>query len=853
MSFKLLAIRPLKGTSPDLLKGLKENCIYRFYNEYEYLNDKGDNLNDTEFKNISVIEGKQIIRSYKEAAVSNVKYTEQVPNNFYGKNINVSAIVGENGSGKSSLLELFYYSKIILSKHFELIKKSLVEMMTPLQEMRRVVNIELYFLDKDRKNRDIIRRICITPKKDDNGANIDYEIHENIFTKSIVENCCYKYKSKESKVDLDFYSNILNYSIYGLNSNIMDWIDDVFIKNDGYQAPIVISPFKDKGNIDINKEYLLSQGRLILYVFVLKQEMLLENFYMHEFNFFVDIDKHQFLYPSSENTHKVLDSFLKFCKELFNYEEDSVKRSINLIFDSLIDYTITEDYINDFLKIIKIGKISSIDFVDDNYNKSELLRYLLILYIFKKLERISENYKEYNKYNFLFKNATWFNESDWNSDDSYNKSQIEDWLKTNNIVLNDKQEFEIDMNKTIDLVELTVKMYLDGLKTHTDFNYQTYYLGLESTKKSFIDFLSRIKDLDLKAFYGEIAGKHKAINNYSIERFYEFVIKNLKVNLNNKNFTNFIFTKYLDDLKKDNSHITFKLKQSLHYFKNDIFSKLFYEVDENNFNGSKVKINIDEEYFDSINKIEDAPLAFFEHDIKVIKSNITDEFERTKLISEGYLKPFAFSSLSSGEQQMINSMLTIVYHIHNLLSVEERSDKIVYKKFNLMFDELELYLHPEYQRKYVNDLVKMLEVFKDKEIEFNIVMSTHSPFILSDIPSQNVLKLKEGIPVSHDSINSFGANIHDLLADEFFLNNGFMGEFSSSKIKGLYDRIGGLSAQVLSEDYYNQLRKEINLIGETVLRTPLLNLLDKEYQKKHTDNDYLIRHYEKIIQELNKK
>lgn len=35
--FKLLAIRPLEGTSSKLLKGLKKDQIYSLYNEYSYV------------------------------------------------------------------------------------------------------------------------------------------------------------------------------------------------------------------------------------------------------------------------------------------------------------------------------------------------------------------------------------------------------------------------------------------------------------------------------------------------------------------------------------------------------------------------------------------------------------------------------------------------------------------------------------------------------------------------------------------------------------------------------------------------------------------------------------------------
>jgi hypothetical protein len=40
MSFKLLAIRPLKGCSPRFLKNLEEDRIYKFYNDYSFFENE---------------------------------------------------------------------------------------------------------------------------------------------------------------------------------------------------------------------------------------------------------------------------------------------------------------------------------------------------------------------------------------------------------------------------------------------------------------------------------------------------------------------------------------------------------------------------------------------------------------------------------------------------------------------------------------------------------------------------------------------------------------------------------------------------------------------------------------------
>jgi hypothetical protein len=42
-----------------------------------------------------------------------------------------------------------------------------------------------------------------------------------------------------------------------------NWLHGIFHKNDGYQTPIVITPFRDNGNIDINKENHLALERQV--------------------------------------------------------------------------------------------------------------------------------------------------------------------------------------------------------------------------------------------------------------------------------------------------------------------------------------------------------------------------------------------------------------------------------------------------------------------------------------------------------------------------------------------------------------------------------------------------------------
>lgn len=188
------------------------------------------------------------------------------------------------------------------------------------------------------------------------------------------------------------------------------------------------------------------------------------------------------------------------------------------------------------------------------------------------------------------------------------------------------------------------------------------------------------------------------------------------------------------------------------------------------------------ERLNSVERINEVlPPSIFSYEIILEKTaSIYDDDE---VIETGSIIPMR--QMSSGERQFLFTTSTIAYHLQNLRSVKFPSPK--YKGFHIILDEVEICFHPEYQRTFVHKLLSMLtRLGMNNKESINIWIVTHSPFILSDIPSSNILYLKKGhqqIPTEED--NPFGANINDILKQSFFLNHGFMGEFSKDYVKSL--------------------------------------------------------------------
>jgi hypothetical protein len=192
-------------------------------------------------------------------------------------------------------------------------------------------------------------------------------------------------------------------------------------------------------------------------------------------------------------------------------------------------------------------------------------------------------------------------------------------------------------------------------------------------------------------------------------------------------------------------------------------------------------------------------------------------------------------------------------------------DKIINsnkKNILIVIDEVELSLHPKWQKTVVSEIIKLCEKITNKKI--HIIISSHSPFLISDLPKENVIFLKDGKQDKTVNINPFGANIHTLLSHGFFMEGGLMGEFAKGKIeeiKKFYqivtkckkrNKLNVQREEKLNTYYFDKKEKfeQIHsIIGEPFLKTIIGNYLD-ELHLIFSDDKTLI---EKRLEELDKK
>ncbi|AZA64383.1 hypothetical protein EG345_06440 [Chryseobacterium carnipullorum] len=230
------------------------------------------------------------------------------------------------------------------------------------------------------------------------------------------------------------------------------------------------------------------------------------------------------------------------------------------------------------------------------------------------------NYEEYQKYHFLF-------DFTWNYD--FSKKDI---LK-----------FKKDFRKSI-----------KTLASEEFFTFDRFYHPLMDFFNSYISnhsILSLLKE-DVNQKIQEVSKSVE--HNVSVDNVINLIFENLSEIIDFKRIG--LFSDYINDLNADDTHIAFKFKQAVNYFNNQLFSSLKVKplFDENNQAISDLyEVDINQKFLNT--DIFNIPISFFEPEILMNKNG----------------KNYPFNRLSSGEQQMIHSILNITYHLYNIKSVKK--------------------------------------------------------------------------------------------------------------------------------------------------------------------------------------
>lgn len=652
----------------------------------------------------------------KNLEVGEFLFGETKLNEFFGKNVTLHTIVGKNGSGKSSLLDIMF--RMVNNVGAVMCKQESRDASAKVRYARHIyadLKYEKTFEDVDCENDDVIHHCKLCCRDTSLWIEYDSEVYwlsdgvlrghseeNDTYYDSIKANCSDKdfydisdmrpLKHKRLLGELLFYTVATNYSMLGFQSadyddedslewhddilvktsdglfvvtsdkknvTVADWVEKknwlkgVFHKNDGYMCPIVLNPFRDDGKINMDTEAALTVNRL----------------------------------------------------------------SALLISERMDKQPLIEDYY--------------LDYISYDRKKDFYLR-------FKPMyEKPNKDDPDQEKKNLLadggdlklFKIA------------SGRKNTIS-WM-----VLD---ELGYPMTEGLCDTEAYLRLYL------------VYKILNIAATYPFYEKFKRLGDIN-KVFEVSTRGlKKRPLLRQLVQRV----------------------------ILRD-THIEQKVHQTLRFLAKIEVAK----ANNPQFDTSWLERRFT---FDEYRSKLDVPFEFasVEDCLGVLPPNIfwqTIYMKRWDAEKCEWENNIPFKRMSSGQKQMLYQLSTLIYHLLNLKSVPK--SQVHYYQVSIVLDEIEVCFHPEYQRMFISRLLELLvdRLHLNEAFGIHLMMTTHSPFILSDIPNELISYMEKGHQLTKGELEErkirppMAGNISELLHQSFFLHEGFIGEYARKKILSLVE------------------------------------------------------------------
>ncbi|MCT7554209.1 ATP-binding protein [Aliarcobacter butzleri] len=396
--------------------------------------------------------------------------------------------------------------------------------------------------------------------------------------------------------------------------------------------------------------------------------------------------------------------------------------------------------------------------------------------------------------------------------------------KDNLKIENDIEIIDIQLIDIFDILE-ECNLYGDCL---SDFfkKFNERFFNLLKDNPNFFNFLnveyifdSYKFELNDEKFYDFSlkSNKLKSLNRFSSSYLNKLIAYDLLIGIFNNNIDDKIEEDILNLINKENFSIK-ELQILIKYCKKEKSNlEIYTYLNTENLKFINEKFNLENNFItqekEIVNNIdfENDLLSFLYYNLELIDINFLNKKK----------KNITFLDLSEGEKNQIYQLTKIAYFLKN--------ETIKMNKIYFL-DEPDLALHPNWQKRIINNIIRLNNQLEIKPT-VHFIITSHSPFILSDLPKENVIFLEKGKQVYpfEDEKQTFGANIHTLLSHGFFMKDGLMGEFAKEKIDLA---IKYLNQKILTEDELNYCENIISIIGEPIIKRELQRKLDSKRLSK---------------------
>lgn len=164
--------------------------------------------------------------------------------------------------------------------------------------------------------------------------------------------------------------------------------------------------------------------------------------------------------------------------------------------------------------------------------------------------------------------------------------------------------------------------------------------------------------------------------------------------------------------------------------------------------------------------------------------------------------------LSDGEQQFLHT-LGICLMLQK-------------KRTLLLLDEPETHFNPEWRSKFIDTLRKTLQAGNDNFLLKDIILTSHSPFIISDCFPDKVIVFTKGEQPKIPEFNTFGTSI-GVITSKIFNSNQTIGNYSNDEIQKF--------EKFFEERSYNEALQILNSkIGDSVEKLLFINRMKNKYK-----------------------